>query len=113
GGEGGGGGVATSKRPRREGEGRIAGTVGVSRDVPGRHQAEEELRASEQRTRLILDTANDAFVAMSSDGVIIDWNRQAEATFGWTRAEAIGRVLADTIIPPHYRAAHTRGLQRY
>ena len=34
------------------------------------------------------------------------WNAQAEATFGWTRDEAIGRNLAETIIPPAFRDAH-------
>ena len=33
--------------------------------------------------------------------------------FGWTRAEALGRPLADLIIPERYRAAHRNGLQRY
>ena len=65
-----------------------------------------QLRASEERRRLILNNANDAFVAMSPDGLITEWNRQAEVLFGWARAEAVGRVLADTIIPPQYREAH-------
>jgi PAS domain S-box-containing protein len=70
-------------------------------------------RAGEERTRLILDNAYDAFVAMSADGLITEWNRQAEIVFGWARAEAIGRVLADTIIPPEFREAHGHGLARF
>src|SRR5436309_7455397 len=38
---------------------------------------------------------------------------QAEATFGWPRAEVVGRSLADTIIPPRFREAHRLGLARY
>ncbi|HVF78369.1 MAG TPA: diguanylate cyclase [Solirubrobacteraceae bacterium] len=63
--------------------------------------------------RSILDNAHEAFVSMDAGGFIIDWNRQAEATFGWTREEALGRVLSDTIIPPRYREAHLRGLERF
>ena len=37
---------------------------------------------------------------MDDAGVICDWNLQAEATFGWTRDEAIGRRLDETLIPP-------------
>ncbi len=50
---------------------------------------------------------------MSADGLIAEWNRQAEITFGWPRAEAVGRVLSETIIPPQFREAHNRGLARF
>ena len=46
-------------------------------------------------------------------GFIVDWNLQAAATFGWTREEAVGRVLADTIVPRRFREAHLAGLQRF
>src|SRR5207247_1609459 len=57
----------------------------LRRDALARGRAEEALQASEQRARLIIDNANHAFVAISADARIIDWNRQAEATFGWPR----------------------------
>ncbi|HVF77463.1 MAG TPA: PAS domain S-box protein, partial [Solirubrobacteraceae bacterium] len=84
-----------------------------ARDVTERKLAEAALAASEARTREILETAADAFVAIDAAGMIIDWNFQAQAAFGWTRDEALGRELADTIIPESYRAAHRRGLQRF
>jgi PAS domain S-box-containing protein len=73
----------------------------------------EALRSSEERTRLILENALDAVIAIDQMGLITDWNPQAEATFGWCRQEAIGRSLAETIIPYQYREAHQRGLQRF
>ncbi len=72
-----------------------------------------ERRLVEQRFRLILDSAHEAFVGMDAAGVIIDWNQQAEATFGWARAEAVGRPLDETIIPPRHREAHRNGLQHF
>ena len=45
---------------------------------------------------------------MDSEGRITEWNHQAEVLFGWNRHDAIGRRLAETIIPPDYREAHTR-----
>jgi two-component system, sensor histidine kinase and response regulator len=68
---------------------------------------------SEVRARLILDTAHDAFVGMDARGRIVTWNAQAERTFGWTRAEAVGRGLSDTIIPLAFREAHDNGMQRF
>jgi PAS domain S-box-containing protein len=71
------------------------------------------LAASERRTRQILETAHDAFVAIDAGGVITDWNSKAQATFGWSRHEALGRELAEMIIPPLYREAHRRGIERF
>ncbi len=82
-------------------------------DVFGRKRGAEELRQSEEHYRSIIETANDAFVGMDSRGLITDWNRQAEITFGWSRAEIIGRTLAETIIPPRHREAHIKGLQHF
>jgi PAS domain S-box-containing protein len=76
-------------------------------------QAHESLRESERRTRSIVDTAHDAFVAMNIGGLIVDWNRQAESIFGWARTEVLGRPLELTIVPPQHREAHRHGLERY
>ena len=67
----------------------------------------------ERDYRAVLQGALEAWVAMDSGGFIIDWNAQAEATFGWSRDEAIGKVLAELIIPERYREPHWQGLQRY
>jgi diguanylate cyclase (GGDEF)-like protein/PAS domain S-box-containing protein len=71
------------------------------------------LTVSEERTRLILETAHDAYVAMDGDGLIIEWNERAEHIFGWTREEAVGRLVSDTIIPPHFRETHENGLRHF
>jgi two-component system sensor histidine kinase/response regulator len=76
-------------------------------------QRTAELRTSEERTRLIVATAHDAFVGMDSTGSILDWNPKAEATFGWSREEALGHPLHELIIPPKFREMHVRGLQHF
>jgi PAS domain S-box-containing protein len=68
---------------------------------------------SEARARIIVDTAHDAFIGIDDAGRIVDWNEQAASTFGWTRADAIGRNLADTIIPASLRRAHVEGMRRF
>src|SRR5215813_14325972 len=98
---------------QRDAAGKPAYDISIVNDISERKRLEEELRASEERQRLILDNAHDAFVAMSADGLITEWNHQAEITFGWPRGEAVGRVLAETIIPPQFREAHQRGLARF
>jgi two-component system, sensor histidine kinase and response regulator len=70
-----------------------------------------ELESSEKMSRQILETSFDAFVGMDSAGRIIDWNVQAENMFGWSRAEAVGRILSKTIIPPVYRGVYELEIQ--
>jgi two-component system, sensor histidine kinase and response regulator len=72
-----------------------------------------ELESSEKRSQQILETAWDAFVGMDAKGIIADWNAKAEATFGWTRAEVLGRSLSETIIPEEHRSAYERGLRHF
>ena len=72
-----------------------------------------ELASSEKRHRQIIETARDAFIGMDSQGTIVDWNAKAVATFGWSREEALGRTISQTIVPQRYREAHERGLRRY
>ena len=81
--------------------------------VVERTRAEAALRLSEAENRLIVETADDAFIAIDADSTILEWNRAAERIFGWTREEAIGRTLPETIIPAVHREAHIRGLSRY
>ncbi|KAF0812253.1 putative signaling protein [Andreprevotia sp. IGB-42] len=70
-------------------------------------------RASEERTRLIIESSGEAFLSMDLDGLITDWNRQAEQTFGWTRAEVLGRPLADVLIPVALRDAYAGALAQF
>ncbi|RNF86316.1 bifunctional diguanylate cyclase/phosphodiesterase [Montanilutibacter psychrotolerans] len=73
---------------------------------------EQELRDSKDEARAIIDTAYDAYIAIDPDSVILDWNKQAEAMLGWSREEAVGRSLAEIVIPEPYRQAHRQEIQR-
>ncbi len=86
---------------------------GILLDITHQKQAEGALRASEDQLRLIIETASYAFIGMDASGTIVDWNQQAERTFGWTREEALDQRLGELIIPPAQREAHRTGLQHY
>lgn len=105
--------VSTSKLPLRDQDGKVVGTFGISRDITEQKEALLALSRSERVNRMIVNTALDAFVAMDSSGIIIDWNPQAEHIFGWSRIEALGESLSELIVPPQWRAAHIAGLQRF
>lgn len=61
---------------------------------------------------VLFDATLDAIVLVDREGRITAWNRQAEAIFGWSAAEAIGQLLGDLIVPERLRAKHARGLAR-
>jgi PAS domain S-box-containing protein len=105
--------VSTSKLPLRDRESKVVGTFGVSRDITDQQEALHALRHSERLNRQIVDTALDAFIGMDDEGTIINWNPQAEVIFGWKSEEALGKTLADTIMPERFRAAHFSGLKRF
>ncbi len=86
---------------------------GVLLDISQRKRAEQALQASEQQTRLIIETASYAFIGMDTGGRVIDWNQRAVDTFGWSRDEAMGRIVAELIIPEPQRAAHAEGIKRF
>ena len=65
-----------------------------------------ELRESEARTRLVLDSSPDAFITLDTEGVIRTWNIAAERTFGWSAAEAVGQPMRTLIVPPELRDRH-------
>lgn len=67
-----------------------------------------DLRASEERIRLIVDTASDAIVTIDANGAIYAWNRQAEKIFGWSATEAAGRDFLDALVAPKHREAQRR-----
>jgi len=101
----------------REPDQRLLETMGVLGSQVGqfvtRRQAEAEVRASESRLRAMLEAALDAVVVMDQRGCVVDWNHAAEATFGWRAHEAIGRDMAELIVPPSLRQRHRRGLARF
>src|SRR6266511_3629088 len=49
--------------------------------------------------KLLVDETPDAMIATSPDGQVLFWNRGAEATFGYSTSEAVGRSLNDLIVP--------------
>jgi len=89
--------ISLTVSPIRNAKGEIIGASKVVRDIT------EIRRGEEARARLaaIVDSADDAIVSKTLDGVITSWNRAAEAMFGWTAAEAVGQRI--TLIIPRER----------
>jgi PAS domain S-box-containing protein len=96
--------------PMPDAEGKDSRIAGVAEDITERKEAAESLRKSEQRFRTFVDHATDAFFLQDHDYVILDVNRQACDSLGYTRDELIGMTPAD--FDPNFTTAVMEDLTR-
>jgi PAS domain S-box-containing protein len=78
-----------------------------------RRRAEQEGAAVELRHKATLEASLDCVITMDHRGDVIEFNPAAERTFGYSGAEAVGREMAELIVPPDLRERHREGLRRY
>jgi PAS domain S-box-containing protein len=105
--------MSTTKVPMFHLNGEVSGIAGISKDITAIKNSEEMLREQSEHNRMIIETAQDAFIGMAPDGSITAWNPQAELTFGWPASEMLGRRWSDTVIAPSGRAAHAQGVEHF
>ncbi len=74
---------------------------------------ESALRESRERNQAIMETALDCIVMIDHEGRIVEFNAAAERTFGYGRAQAIGKLMVELLIPPEWRKPHEKGFARY
>jgi PAS domain S-box-containing protein len=69
--------------------------------------------AGDAFNRAILDSALDCIITMDANGRVREFNPAAEKVFGFSHSEAVGKELAELIVPPRMRDQHRQGLARY
>jgi two-component system CheB/CheR fusion protein len=91
-------------QPYRTLEDHIAGAVLTLIDVTDRNRATEAMKLSEERMRLIMESAKDyAIFTIDTDRTIDAWSKGAEALFGYAESEILGQS-ADVLFTPEDRA---------
>src|SRR4051794_3855583 len=78
-----------------------------------RRRTEAEIRSAEQFKAAVMSSALDSIVGMDERGAVIEFNAAAVQLFGYSREQALGRELADLLVPSHLRERHRAGLLRY
>ncbi len=81
-------------------------------DITERKRVERALRESEERYRLVTETATDAILLIDAESRIRFANAAAEKLFGYTRPELLGQPLT-MLMPEPLRGRHLDALRRY
>ena len=82
-------------------------------DITERREREAAVHRSDARTRAMLDAALDGVVTIDHEGAILEFNPAAEGIFGYARDAVMGRQMAELIVPPALRGAHSAGFRHY
>jgi PAS domain S-box-containing protein len=90
--------ILSSKVPLRDGQGKVVGLVGIGRDISERKLAEQALRESEQKYRLLVDNASEAIV-VAQGGILKFANRTASDITGYSEQELTSRPFPEFIHP--------------
>jgi len=85
----------------------------VSPDPQQRERMLDPAETLEALSRTFLDSALDCIITMDASGRVQEFNPASERVFGFSRSEAVGKELAELIIPPRLRERHRQGLARY
>lgn len=93
--------------------GKVVGFVEIVEDFTKRKQAEEALRASEERFRTISVSAQDAIIMMDDGGNISFWNEAAERIFGHSEEEVLGKELHHFLAPERCHEAYRKGFSEF
>jgi PAS domain S-box-containing protein len=100
------------KVPLRDKTGKIVKWYGSVIDIEDRRRAEEEVKSSEERYRVIVEAASDAVISMDETGGILLANPATARIFGYDPAELIGKPLT-VLMPEFMRKLHEAGFRRY
>ena len=87
--------------------------VGIVQDITEQRDRELQLSENNALRQAITDAALDAIIITDANGIIQEFNPNAEAMFGYSKNEAVGLRIEDTIIPERHQYSHNAGMKRY
>jgi two-component system, LuxR family, sensor kinase FixL len=98
--------------PRRSEEGRVLGFYALNLDITEQKRAEAELRRSESWLQSLIQTTQDAVIAIDGEGRIVLFNPAAERMFGYTKEEIEGQKI-NLLMPEPHASEHDEYIRRY
>ncbi len=104
--------LIVQKFPLFDADGVVYAIGSVATDITERQHEESARRYSEEKHRLVVETANDAIISMDHTGTIQFANPASTRIFGYDPAELIGEPLT-VLMPKFMRELHDNGFRRY
>ncbi|HWV57911.1 MAG TPA: PAS domain S-box protein [Longimicrobiales bacterium] len=101
--------VELAAAPLRDATGRVRGTIIILEDISERKRAETALHETTERLEAVLRAVPIAVTSLDLEGRVQFWNPAAERIFGWTEAEARGRITP--VVPEDRRDELERELE--
>ena len=92
-------------------EGRVVGTVGISKDITAVKKAQAELRATKDYLNAIVENTPDMIITTNLDNRIVSFNRGAENILGYERDQVLGRRIEELYVDQNERWALARLLK--
>jgi diguanylate cyclase (GGDEF)-like protein/PAS domain S-box-containing protein len=90
-----------------------ASLVAVGIDVTDAHEADLQLRISEERFKAVANAAEAAIIVTDSAGAVTYWNAAAERIFGYSSSEALGRNVHEWLAPQRFRRKARAGMRAF
>jgi PAS domain S-box-containing protein len=89
-----------------------AANEALRKEIADRKHAEEDLRISEEKDRVIVEAANDAVITMDEKGAILLANPATRRIFGYDPVEIVGKPMT-MLMPEMMQKLHENGFRRY
>ena len=90
---------ATYVPDRTQSSGPIDGFYALIEDIHDHKTANENLQKSEKQYRSLIETAGSVIIGLSPDHRVVEWNREAERLYGWSRQEMLGKNYVKFFVP--------------
>jgi PAS domain S-box-containing protein len=84
----------------------------LRKGIADRKHAEDDLRSSEEKHRVIVEAAHDALISMDEKGAILLANPATRRIFGYDPVEIVGKPMT-MLMPEMMRKLHENGFRRY
>jgi PAS domain S-box-containing protein len=94
-------------------KGKVVGTISSGEDITEQRKAEQSLRESEEKFRIMTSQAKDAIIMIDNNGCATFWNEAAEKIFGYKADEVIGKELHTLICPPEFYPAYKMSFDKF
>jgi PAS domain S-box-containing protein len=100
--------ISCSASPVKNADGTLMGVATIIRDIGERKRADE----ARALVAAVVEFSEEGILAVSLDKKVLSWNRGAEAIYGFSAEEILGKPVFSTIIPPERQEEYEKFFSR-